>query len=156
MAVLDVSSARDDLGLDFAQLLASLVANTANRIEVDHFKASFTDARIVIADGYCPSGTPLLASDRDDLVIGANRAARRMLSLQDETFANPIPRADLQSGTDRPTGLMDAERSAVRAAVARARGNMSAAARELGVSRATFYRLLKKHSLNGAGDPLPR
>lgn len=156
MAVLDVSSARGDLGQDFAQVLASLVASTANRIEADHFKASFANARIVIADGYCPGGTPLLASDRDDLVIGANRAARRMLSLQDETFANPIPRADLLSGGDRPAGLKDAERSAVRAAVARARGNMSAAARDLGVSRATFYRLLKKHRLNGAGDSVPR
>lgn len=156
MAVLDVSSARDDLGFDFAQVLASLVANTANRIEADHFKASFTDAQIVVADGYCPSGTPLLASDRDDLVIGANRAARRMLSLQDETFATPIPRADLLAGADRPAGLKDAERSAVRAAVARARGNMSAAAKELGVSRATFYRLLKKHRLNGSGESLPR
>lgn len=156
MAVLDVSSARDDLGFDYAQVLASLVANTAMRIEADHFKESFSGAQIVVADGYCAHGTPLLASDRDDLVIGANRAARRLLSLQDETFETPIPRVDLLASRERPVGLKDAERSALRAAIARSRGNMSAAARELGVSRATFYRLLKKHGLNGAGESLPR
>ena len=105
------------------------------------------------------SGPPAARADGSSVfgsAEGDGRAARRMLSLHDETFANPIPRADLLAGTERPAGLKDAERSAVRAAVARARGNMSAAARELGVSRATFYRLLKKHSLNGAGDPLPR
>ncbi len=147
MAVLDVSSARNDLGRDLAQVIASYVTDIASRIETEYFKASFAGAQIVVADGYCSSGTPLLASDRDDLVIGANRAARRMLSLQNETFATPIPHSNLQSSRHEVTGLLAAERAEVRKAIARTKGNMSAAAKDLDVSRATLYRLLKKHGL---------
>jgi transcriptional regulator of acetoin/glycerol metabolism len=147
MAVLDVSSARNDLDRDFAQVIVSFVANIASRIEAEYFRASFSNAQIVVADGYCPNGTPLLASDRDDLVIGANRAARRMLSLQDETFSTPIPRSDLLATPEVVTGLLAAERAELRKAIARTKGNMSAAAKDLGVSRATLYRLLKKHGL---------
>ena len=147
MAVLDVSSARNDLDRNFAQVITSYVADIASRIEADFFRASFTGAQIVVANGYCPSGTPLLASDRDDLVIGANRAARRMLSLQDETFATPIPRNDLLVTSETVSGLMAAERAEVRKAIARTKGNMSAAAKDLDVSRATLYRLLNKHRL---------
>ncbi len=149
MAVLDVSSARNDLDRDFAQVIASFVADIANRIEAEFFRASFTGAQIVVADGYSPNGTPLLASDRDDLVIGANRAARRMLSLQDETFATPIPRSDLLVTPHDEPRLLAAERGEVRKAIARTKGNMSAAAKDLGVSRATLYRLLNKHGLGG-------
>ncbi len=149
MAVLDVSSARNDLDRDFAQVIASFVADIASRIEAEFFRASFTGAQIVVADGYCPSGTPLLASDRDDLVIGANRAARRMLSLQGETFATPIPRSDLLATLEVVSGLIAAERAEIRRAIARTKGNMSAAAKDLGVSRATLYRLLSKHGLGG-------
>ena len=149
MAVLDVSSARTDLDRDFAQVIAYLVADIANRIEAEFFRASFAGAQIVIAEGYCPAGTPLLASDRDDLVIGANRAARRLLSLQDETFSTPIPRSDLLATSHEVSGLKAAERAEVRKAIARTKGNMSAAAKELDVSRATLYRLLKKHGLGG-------
>jgi transcriptional regulator of acetoin/glycerol metabolism len=149
MAVLDVSSARNDLDRDFAQVIASFVTDIASRIEAEFFRASFAGAQIVVADGYSPGGTPLLASDRDDLVIGANRAARRMLSLQGETFSTPIPRSDLQSTRPEVTGLLAAERAEVRKAIARTKGNMSAAAKDLEVSRATLYRLLKKHGLGG-------
>lgn len=148
MAVLDVISARNDMARDIAQVVISLVCDIANRIEAEFFRASFTGSQIVVADGYCQSGTPLLASDQDDLVIGANRAARRMLSLQNETFANPIPRSDLLTLPLKPTGLQAAERAEVRKALARAKGNISATAKNLEVSRATLYRLLKKHGLN--------
>ena len=150
MAVLDVSSARNDLDRDFAQVIASFVTDIATRIEAEFFRASFAGAQIIVADGYSSNGTPLLASDRDDLVIGANRAARRMLSLQDETFATPIPRSDLLSTSHGVTGLIAAERAEVRKAIARTKGNMSAAAKDLGVSRATLYRLLNKHGLGGS------
>jgi transcriptional regulator of acetoin/glycerol metabolism len=148
MAVLDVSSARNDLQKEFAQVLTSLVSNTANRIETEHFRASFNEAQIVVAEGYCALGTPLLASDRDDLIIGANRAARKMLNLQRETFAIPIPHDDLITGSTRSTGLQSAERAALRKAISRTKGNMTLAAKELDVSRATFYRMLKKHGIS--------
>lgn len=147
IAVLDISSARDDMHASFAQVMSSLVVNAANKIETEHFRASFNGAKIIVAEGHSNLGTPLLASDRDDLVIGANRAARRLFGLQNETFAIPLPRHEILADETPPSGLMDAERATVRRALASARGNATQAAKDLGVSRATFYRLLKKHDI---------
>lgn len=147
VAVLDISNARDDMLASFAQVMYSLVINAANKIEMEHFRASFNGARIIVAEGHSNIGTPLLASDRDDLVIGANRAARRMFGLQNETFAIPLSRHEILA-EDAPTnGLLDAERATVRRALASARGNATQAAKDLNISRATFYRLLKKHDI---------
>ena len=147
MAVLDISSARDDIHASFAQVMSSLVVNAANKIETEHFRALFNGAKILVAEGHSNLGTPLLASDRDDLVIGANRAARRLFGLQNETFAIPLPRHKILADDTPPAGLMDAERATVRRALATARGNATQAAKDLDVSRATFYRLLKKHDI---------
>ncbi|WP_069299991.1 GAF domain-containing protein [Neptunicoccus sediminis] len=148
IAVLDISSARDDMNDSFAQMMASLVISAANRIETEYFRASFDGARIIVADEVTALGTPLLASDRDDLVIGANRAARRLYGLQHETFDIPLPRTEILPDEAPALGLKDAERAAIRRAMAAARGNATLAAKQLGVSRATFYRLLKKHQLS--------
>ncbi|MEK8032935.1 response regulator [Ideonella sp. DXS29W] len=51
------------------------------------------------------------------------------------------------AGTDAPRSLVAQERAAVLAAVAEAQGNLSAAARMLGLSRAALYRRLDKHGL---------
>lgn len=147
IAVLDVSSARTDTHDSFAQVMSSLVTSAANRIETEYFRACFNGANIIVADGHSAQGTPLLASDRDDLVIGANRAARRLFNLQNETFEIPLPRHKIFPEENPPAGLQDAERAAIRRALATTRGNATQAAKTLGVSRATFYRLLKKHQL---------
>ncbi|MBO6919083.1 MAG: sigma-54-dependent Fis family transcriptional regulator [Rhizobiaceae bacterium] len=148
MAVLDVSSARDDFTFELAQLITSHVAETAYRIETEYFRASFTDATVIVADGFSPIGTPLLASNRDEFIVGANRAARRMLNLQDETFSSPIFINDLFTNGGARSGLDAAEKSEIHKAIARSNGNMSAAAKSLNVSRATFYRLMKKHNIS--------
>lgn len=148
MAVLDVSSAKNDLNLDMAMIISSLVKTTASKIEGDFFRANFHDANIVVAHGYSTNGIPLLASDQDDLVVGANRAARRLFDLAPDALETPFPRSDLMN-TPTADGLKSAERRALRQAIAKAKGNMSLAARELNVSRATFYRMLKKHDIQG-------
>ena len=85
----------------------------------------------------------LLAVDGDDLVIGATRAARLHLGLQGDLGANPRPAADvLGQGSD--DDLEQAERAALARALAREGGNASAAARRLGISRATFHRKIGK------------
>ena len=147
IAVLDISSARDDVHAGFAQLMSSLVINAANKIETEYFRASFNGSRITIAEACSNIGTPLLASDRDGLVIGANRAARRMFGLQNETFGTPLPRHEILTEDAPSNCLLDAERATVRRAIAFARGNATKAAKNLNVSRATFYRLLKKHDI---------
>ncbi|WP_444431063.1 GAF domain-containing protein [Rhodobacter capsulatus] len=77
--VIDVSSAREDMTEGYARLVALTVQDAASRIEADLFRASFEGARILStgAAEESPQGVVLLALDRDDLVIGATRAARR-------------------------------------------------------------------------------
>jgi transcriptional regulator of acetoin/glycerol metabolism len=52
-------------------------------------------------------------------------------------------RQDAQSTENATTNLDDLTMQAIRDALARGKGNMSAAARELGISRSTLYRKLQ-------------
>lgn len=147
---LDVSSARADLTEGFAGLIASAVADAARTIEAQTFRQAFPDARIVLA-GDGDKASALLAVDRHDLIVGATRAARQMLRITDERIAAALPAADILgfSGASSEAELLEAERGAVRRALARAGGNVSAAARALGVSRATMHRKLNRLGLSG-------
>ena len=86
--------------------------------------------------------------DRDDLVVGATRAARSIFGLQRTGTISARPAADILGREDGPTGFQKAERAAVVRALARADGNVSQAARQLGVGRATLYRRMKRLGLN--------
>lgn len=145
IAALDVSSARDDHTDRWNALIAAQVAQSARQIEAAYFRASFPGARIVTAQGAGPEDAALLiAVDRDDLAIGANRAARRAFGLEKEGRLRPRPASDLLGREDDATGFEKAERAAVIRALARAEGNVSAAARALGVGRATLYRRMQR------------
>ncbi|MFN4159355.1 MAG: GAF domain-containing protein [Gemmobacter sp.] len=139
VGALDVSSCRADLTEGFASLIAQAVAEAARRIEAEGFAAAHPGARILVVPG--GEAGALLAVDADDLVIGASRAARLMLGLSGDLARTPRPAADVlgRGGAD---GLPDAERAVLVRALARAGGNVSAAARSLGISRATFHRKL--------------
>jgi transcriptional regulator of acetoin/glycerol metabolism len=113
---------------------------------VSSFRLAFPDARILVAPGMDKSGCGLIAIDRDDLVIGATRAARQALGLTAETLARPRPVADI---IGVPEGDLDAaERGVLRRALARTAGNASAAAQALGNGRATFTPTLKRLGLS--------
>lgn len=139
VGALDVSSCRADLTVGFAALIGQSVADAARRIETETFLAAYPGARIVMVPG--SEAWAVLAVDHDDLVIGANRAARQILGLTGELRSNPRPTADVL-GLTVPDALLDAERAALMRALARAGGNVSAAARTLGISRATLHRKL--------------
>ncbi len=139
VGALDVSSCRADLTEGFAGLIAQSVAEAARRIEAEAFLAAYPGARIVMVPG-AETGA-MLAVDADDLVIGATRAARQMLGLAGDLRASPRPAADML-GRTAPDTLPGAERATLARALARAGGNVSAAARALGISRATFHRKL--------------
>lgn len=143
-AALDVSSARADQTARFNRLIAAQVAQTARVIETMFFRASFPDARIVVAAPDAADQAVLLAVDKDDLAIGATRAARRILGLEREGAIRPRPAADLLGRPDDLSGFDKAERAAVMRALARADGNVSRAARALGVGRATLYRRMTR------------
>ncbi|MFN3673440.1 MAG: GAF domain-containing protein, partial [Bosea sp. (in: a-proteobacteria)] len=76
IATLDVSTCRADLTPAILKLLATAVADAARRIEAQHFRAAFPKARILVVPDGTAGPCGLLAVDRQDLVIGASRAAR--------------------------------------------------------------------------------
>lgn len=144
LAALDVSSARVDETEGFNRLLSAAVSHCAQTIENYHFRSTFPDARIVVADPDGADATALLAVDEDDLVIGATRAARRVFGLDPTGPVKPRPTVDLFGRRGGPTGFERAERAAVVRALVRANGNVSQAARVLGIGRATLYRQMRR------------
>ncbi len=144
-AALDVSSCRAGLTEGFAQLIGMAVTDAARRIEAENFAHAFPQARIVLAEG---GRNALLAVDRDDLVVGATRAARLAYGIDRKVLARRLPATDLIARDAEPFETLDgAERSVVQRAMARASGNVSEAARNLGVSRATLHRKLNQFGL---------
>jgi transcriptional regulator of acetoin/glycerol metabolism len=135
--VLDVSSCRGDLMGDIAHLIATVIADAARRIESEAFRAAFPDCRIVVAPAHGYRGSALLAVDRYDLVIGATRTARQTLGLTANNLVRPL--ADVLANSRQMSDLRAAERAELQRALARTDGNMSAAARDLGIGRATLY-----------------
>lgn len=144
LGALDVSSARSDQTEAFNQLIAAMVDQTARQIEIDYFRATYPGARIIVANDADGRASALLAVDPDDLVIGATRQARVTFDLPVEGALRPLPAVDLLGRTEGPTGFEAAERAAVMRALSRAEGNVSQAARALGIGRATLYRRMNR------------
>lgn len=145
--VLDVSSCRADRTEAFADLITLAVGEAARRIEADIFRAAFPKARIVLVPALDGHSGGLLAVDADDLVIGATRSARSALGLVPDRAFQPIPAADLLGGSGALDQFGDVERGVLQRALLRAHGNVSAAAKALGISRATLHRKLKRYDL---------
>ena len=152
-AALDVSSCRADLTEGFAHLIANAVADAARVIEAENFRLAFPNARILLTPKSERATNSLLAVDRDDLVVGATRAARRALGLGPAALARPVPAADL-IGEARAAGddIVMAERAALHRALVRANDNVSKAAKDLNISRATLHRRLKELGLHRRDD----
>lgn len=148
VGVLDVSSCRADRTDAFANLIALAAGEAARRTEAELFRAAFAKSRIVLAPPIEAHGGGLLAIDGDDLVIGATRSARLALGLAPDHALRPVPAADLLCGIEgHREGLGDAQRAVLQRALTRAQGNVSAAAKALGVSRATLHRKLRRFEL---------
>lgn len=152
--VLDVSSCRAELTEAFADLIAQSVADAARRIEAEAFRLAFPMARIVMVPGLERSVGALVADDADDLMIGATRGARRALGLSGDLAASPSPAPDILGLTETAETLDRAERAVVMRALAREKGNVSAAARALGISRATLHRNLAQRRPRRVLSPL--
>jgi transcriptional regulator of acetoin/glycerol metabolism len=155
-AALDVSSTQLAPGFlelahgpGFANLVAAAVSDAARSIEAENFRRGFPRARIVLAPGGERAGSALLAVDRDDLVIGATRAARLALGINALTLARPTPAADLIDCAAADEDDVEAAECAVlKRALARAGGNISKAAKVLDMSRATLHRKVSRLKLN--------
>lgn len=150
VAAIDVSTARRDATEMIMPVLAQAVRDSASRIEVNLFRRAYSDARIVLVPSASHAGSALLAVDRDDMVLGATRAARIALKLDDNMIDSGMPAADLLhehldvEGRD----LLEAERAALRRALSRNNNNVSLTAQMLGISRATLHRKINRLGLN--------
>lgn len=148
VGVLDISSCRADLTDAFTNLIALAAGEAARRTESELFRDAFAKMRIALAPSTEVHGGGLLAIDGDDLVVGATRSARVALGLAPDRAFRPVPAADLLFGLEgRQEDLGGAQRAALQRALTRAQGNVSAAAKALGVSRATLHRKLNRFGL---------
>jgi transcriptional regulator of acetoin/glycerol metabolism len=147
-AALDVSSCRSDLTEGFVGLIAMAVGDAARRIEAENFRLSFPNARILLASAAERGAGALIAVNGDDLVVGATRSARQTLGITQQALARGLPAADILGDVAKAAEeLEEAERGVIQRAIARADGNVSAAAHNLGISRATLHRKLARFGI---------
>ena len=82
------------------------------------------------------------------MVVGATHAARLACGVTDAMLDRMVPaQAILSPRSDDTEDLDAAERGVLQRALARAGGNVSAAAKALGVSRATLHRKIRRAGL---------
>lgn len=146
-AALDVSSCRSDYDGAMVAMVTALVIDAAQQIERYHFCQSFSHARIIYIPSGNAAGSALLAIDRDDLILGATRTARDIFCITDAQIDASIPVSTVIDQSSSPADFSDAERKALRQALASTGGNATRAAQHLNISRATLYRKLKKSQL---------
>ncbi|SCB62208.1 GAF domain-containing protein [Rhizobium aethiopicum] len=149
-AALDISTCREDVGEMTLAILTQTVRDAALRIELNLFRSAFAGARFLMVAAGANSAAALLAVDRHDLVLGATRAARIALQLDDKRIAAGIPAADAlqEAAVSQQEEMVEAEKAALLRALSRTSGNVSQAAAALGISRATLHRKMKKFDLH--------
>lgn len=126
-----------------SELLFAAICDAAQEIETEYFHRAFKGHRILSVGGR--RGSAFLAVDRDEILVGATRAARTTLSLTDALIDDGCCVSDLFN--DCEDNLTGAERGVLRRALARQRGNVTAAARKLDISLATMKRKIQLHGL---------
>ncbi|MDL2405811.1 helix-turn-helix domain-containing protein [Rhizobium calliandrae] len=146
---LDISTRREEVTDVTLAILSQTVREAAMRIELNLFRGAFAGARFVMVPTDSGSTSALLAVDRNDIVLGATRAARLVLKLDDRRIAAGIPASDALHENQCGVGeeLLEVERAALLRALSRAGGNVSQAAATLGMNRATLHRKINKFGL---------
>ncbi len=144
IGALGVSSARYDQSPALNAMIAALVSQIAQNIEVSNFRAAYPKSRILMLSNETSEANSLLAVDQDDLVVGASRGARRRYLLGVGGTIDPCLVSDLLCDGKSDIGFAKAERTAVLQALAQTGNNVSQAASRLKVGRATLYRRMNK------------
>jgi transcriptional regulator of acetoin/glycerol metabolism len=147
VGALDLSTCRDDATDGIVAILAQTVREAAGRIEFNLFRSAYAGARFVMVPNDAAPSVGLLAVDRNDMVLGATRAARLALRLDDQRIEAGIPASDLLNEKSEAS-LDEAERAILLRVLSRTSGNVSQAALALGVSRSTLHRKMKRFGLH--------
>ncbi|UOA32848.1 Acetoin catabolism regulatory protein [Sulfitobacter sp. DSM 110093] len=126
------------------QALLFLAISVARDIEKTLFVNAYPDCRIITMGDTSRSGVGLFAVDQDDVVIGATRMARTLKGLTPQSLLKGIPASDIFEDNGKDS-FAQAERAVLRRALLRTRGNVTAAADCLEISRATMKRKVGKH-----------
>ncbi len=151
IGALDVSSARADQTEAFNNLISAMVDQTARQIETENFRLAYASERVVLAQQAGVDQSALVAINSDDCIVGATRAARKLFGWRPNGALKPVAATDLFVAGEGLRGFSRAEKAAVVKAITRANGNISVAAKALGVGRATLYRRMKKLGLTRTG-----
>ncbi|MBC8719666.1 helix-turn-helix domain-containing protein [Ochrobactrum sp. Marseille-Q0166] len=139
--VLNLSACRGDITEIQARLTAFAVQAAALQISTALFHAEFERHKIITLANQHGAGAALVAVDQNELVVGANRLARRSLALSASKLRRCPPLSDILPEANRVgANLAIALRSEVIRALKHADGNVAQAARDLGIGRATLYR----------------
>lgn len=137
-----------------APLLREALFQAARRMEEQLLRGRYPGQRIMTLGPARGSSGPLVAVNEAGDIVGATHAARTMLGWGAGQASPPEgPSGKYLTGTgvlatrpcgvERVTSFREAEEHVIRTALGLARGNVSAAARHLGISRATLYRKLR-------------
>jgi AraC-like DNA-binding protein len=104
LAVLDASSFNSEQSDRAHDLALAATKVSARAIEERFFRESFLHAWNIAAEPSDDSGPALLlAVDKDERIIGADRAARSAFALDDKRLADGVPLSDLY---DHESGLL--------------------------------------------------
>ncbi|CAM5768702.1 Fis family transcriptional regulator [Labrys miyagiensis] len=147
---LDVSSFRPDPEGRLLPLVMAAVQDTASRIEAACFRDLYARYLILTLpsrpDGFV-SSVPLLAMDTDRRIVGATRSARILLNIDEDALERGTSIGDVLSDSVDDASFAAATRNVLIGALAQAQGNVSEAARLLGISRATLHRKIRSLNL---------
>ncbi|GBQ82795.1 transcriptional regulator [Gluconacetobacter johannae DSM 13595] len=145
---LDASCIRPDSEGRESALIRMAITDAARRIESRCFMDLYRGHTIVTMGEGEGSSAPMLALDDDRRVVGATHAARLRLGLQPgDALSLCLTDSAQSAGTP---GFRNAEKAVIQAALATARGNVTAAAHGLGISRSTLHRKIRALALADA------
>lgn len=148
IAALDIAYYGTGVAEALVGLLAFTVREAAKQIEDANFSHCFSDCRIIVASDHTHTRAGLLAVDADDVVVGATRMARSLMGITDSALRKGILAMDLRRDTANLDDTLDrAEQGVIRRALVRSGRNVSTAAKDLRISRATIKRKMQRHNM---------
>ena len=150
VGALDASSFRPDPTGRIVPLVMAAIRDAARRIEKACFHACHPGQLILaLPEGPDDVSVPLVALDADRRIVGVTHGARVALGLDRHAGIGTLALGDLllDASAQEAPSFAAAERSVVAGALVQAQGNVTAAARLLGISRATLHRKIRRLEL---------